>query len=175
MPFIVGDGRLGYPPKAPYDIIHVGAAAKEVPQPVRAQIWFIFFFNFITYCNILKSSIRFIANWSISLWRKIDNSCRSRFFQSDFSSDRQKKEWRNWTKGLNGRSICTTYWQATSTKILRVVQAPISEHFIIYSYEYSYYFVITFAVHKEIKICWQKNWLQMEYIYSINILNWSNT
>lgn len=31
----VGDGRLGYPEKAPYDAIHVGAAAKEMPQAVR--------------------------------------------------------------------------------------------------------------------------------------------
>lgn len=29
-----GDGRLGYPEKAPYDVIHVGAAAPEVPQEV---------------------------------------------------------------------------------------------------------------------------------------------
>ena len=31
----VGDGRLGYPDVAPYDAIHVGAAAPEVPQAVR--------------------------------------------------------------------------------------------------------------------------------------------
>ncbi|KAL2726093.1 protein-L-isoaspartate(D-aspartate) O-methyltransferase-like isoform X1 [Vespula maculifrons] len=40
LPFIVGDGRLGYPPKAPYDVIHVGAAAKEVPQPLIDQLAF---------------------------------------------------------------------------------------------------------------------------------------
>lgn len=32
---LVGDGRLGYPEKAPYNAIHVGAAAKEMPQAVR--------------------------------------------------------------------------------------------------------------------------------------------
>ena len=32
----VGDGRLGYPPLAPYDAIHVGAAAPYgVPDAVR--------------------------------------------------------------------------------------------------------------------------------------------
>ncbi|KAI4477305.1 PREDICTED: protein-L-isoaspartate(D-aspartate) O-methyltransferase-like [Polistes canadensis] len=37
---VVGDGRLGYLPKAPYDVIHVGAAAKEVPQPLVDQLAF---------------------------------------------------------------------------------------------------------------------------------------
>ena len=32
--YIVGDGRLGYPDSAPYDAIHVGAAAPSVPQAV---------------------------------------------------------------------------------------------------------------------------------------------
>ena len=32
---VEGDGRLGYPDLAPYDAIHVGAAAPTVPQPVR--------------------------------------------------------------------------------------------------------------------------------------------
>lgn len=31
---VVGDGRKGYEPEAPYDAIHVGAAAKELPQAV---------------------------------------------------------------------------------------------------------------------------------------------
>ncbi|KAI4503603.1 hypothetical protein M0802_001006 [Mischocyttarus mexicanus] len=35
---VVGDGRLGYLPKARYDVIHVGAAAKEVPQPLVDQL-----------------------------------------------------------------------------------------------------------------------------------------
>lgn len=32
--FVVGDGRKGYKPEAPYDAIHVGAAASEMPQDV---------------------------------------------------------------------------------------------------------------------------------------------
>lgn len=32
--FSAGDGRKGFPDEAPYDAIHVGAAAPNVPQPV---------------------------------------------------------------------------------------------------------------------------------------------
>lgn len=32
---VVGDGRQGYPEEAPYDAIHVGAAAATVPKEVR--------------------------------------------------------------------------------------------------------------------------------------------
>lgn len=35
---LVGDGRLGYAPDAPYDAIHVGAAAPELPQPLVDQL-----------------------------------------------------------------------------------------------------------------------------------------
>lgn len=35
---IVGDGRLGYPEEAPYDAIHVGAAASVVPQALIDQL-----------------------------------------------------------------------------------------------------------------------------------------
>lgn len=35
-PAAVGDGRQGYPEEAPYDAIHVGAAAAAVPREVRA-------------------------------------------------------------------------------------------------------------------------------------------
>ncbi|XP_026561440.1 protein-L-isoaspartate(D-aspartate) O-methyltransferase [Pseudonaja textilis] len=35
---IVGDGRLGYPEEAPYDAIHVGAAAPVVPQALIDQL-----------------------------------------------------------------------------------------------------------------------------------------
>lgn len=31
---ITEDGRLGYPSLAPYNVIHVGAAAKEIPKAV---------------------------------------------------------------------------------------------------------------------------------------------
>jgi hypothetical protein len=32
--FVVGDGRKGYNSEAPYDAIHVGAAAGKLPQEV---------------------------------------------------------------------------------------------------------------------------------------------
>uniref|UniRef100_A0AAY4CN36 Protein-L-isoaspartate O-methyltransferase n=1 Tax=Denticeps clupeoides TaxID=299321 RepID=A0AAY4CN36_9TELE len=35
---IVGDGRLGFPEEAPYDAIHVGAAAPNVPQALLDQL-----------------------------------------------------------------------------------------------------------------------------------------
>ena len=34
--YVVGDGRQGWRDKAPYDAIHVGAAAASVPEAVRA-------------------------------------------------------------------------------------------------------------------------------------------
>ncbi|XP_018814971.1 protein-L-isoaspartate O-methyltransferase 1-like isoform X1 [Juglans regia] len=34
----VGDGRLGWPEHAPYDAIHVGAAAPEIPQALVDQL-----------------------------------------------------------------------------------------------------------------------------------------
>lgn len=36
--FVVGDGRLGYPEGAPYDAIHVGAAAATVPKELLEQL-----------------------------------------------------------------------------------------------------------------------------------------
>uniref|UniRef100_A0A9L0IQ20 Protein-L-isoaspartate(D-aspartate) O-methyltransferase n=1 Tax=Equus asinus TaxID=9793 RepID=A0A9L0IQ20_EQUAS len=35
---VVGDGRMGYPEEAPYDAIHVGAAAPVVPQALLDQL-----------------------------------------------------------------------------------------------------------------------------------------
>ncbi|XP_025159964.1 protein-L-isoaspartate(D-aspartate) O-methyltransferase isoform X1 [Harpegnathos saltator] len=35
---VVGDGRLGYPDRGPYDAIHVGAAAKEMPRALINQL-----------------------------------------------------------------------------------------------------------------------------------------
>ncbi|KAG0499048.1 hypothetical protein HPP92_003739 [Vanilla planifolia] len=34
----IADGRLGWPELAPYDAIHVGAAAPEIPQPLIEQL-----------------------------------------------------------------------------------------------------------------------------------------
>ena len=36
--FVKGDGRLGYPPEAPYDAIHVGAAAAEHHKTLVDQL-----------------------------------------------------------------------------------------------------------------------------------------
>lgn len=37
--FVTGDGRAGYPSRAPYDLIHVGAAAgQEVPEALLEQL-----------------------------------------------------------------------------------------------------------------------------------------
>ena len=38
MKLLTGDGRLGYEGEAPYDAIHVGAAAAEIPQAVRFSL-----------------------------------------------------------------------------------------------------------------------------------------
>ncbi|KAF8424117.1 protein-L-isoaspartate O-methyltransferase [Tirmania nivea] len=35
---VTGDGRQGYPPNAPYDAIHVGAAAMDVHEPLIGQL-----------------------------------------------------------------------------------------------------------------------------------------
>lgn len=35
---VVGDGREGYPPEAPYDAIHVGAAAPTLPEALITQL-----------------------------------------------------------------------------------------------------------------------------------------
>jgi protein-L-isoaspartate(D-aspartate) O-methyltransferase len=36
--FVEGDGRLGYPPSAPYDFIQVGAASETVPPALLEQL-----------------------------------------------------------------------------------------------------------------------------------------
>ena len=33
-----GDGRLGHPEDAPYDVIHVGAAAPTLPEALTDQL-----------------------------------------------------------------------------------------------------------------------------------------
>ena len=38
MQLVVGDGRQGYEQFAPYDAIHVGAAAPEIPKAVRTVL-----------------------------------------------------------------------------------------------------------------------------------------
>ena len=49
--FAAGDGRLGYPPEAPYDAIHVGAAAAVVPDAVSLIISVFFPWSALNYIN----------------------------------------------------------------------------------------------------------------------------
>ena len=35
---VCGDGRLGYAPEAPYDTIHVGAGAQQIPKALIEQL-----------------------------------------------------------------------------------------------------------------------------------------
>ena len=51
-PFTAGDGRLGYPDGAPYDAIHVGAAAPTIPKAVRTII----VYNESNKCKKVKTS-----------------------------------------------------------------------------------------------------------------------
>ncbi len=37
MKMVVGDGRKGHSEEGPYDAIHVGAAAPQIPQDVRGH------------------------------------------------------------------------------------------------------------------------------------------
>lgn len=43
----VGDGRLGVSELGPYNAIHVGAAAPDLPQPLVDQLKVIFLFHTI--------------------------------------------------------------------------------------------------------------------------------
>ena len=38
---VVGDGRKGFPSDAPYNAIHVGAAAPTLPQEVYLEIYIV--------------------------------------------------------------------------------------------------------------------------------------
>jgi len=55
--FLVGDGRLGYPNRGPYDAIHVGAAAKETPQAVRKA-----FAELFLDMSVMKIKIKILLN-----------------------------------------------------------------------------------------------------------------
>ena len=53
---IATDGRNGYLPGAPYDAIHVGAAAKSIPQAVsRNRIAFI--------CKCYSKDFALLVSW----------------------------------------------------------------------------------------------------------------
>lgn len=53
----VGDGRMGYAEEAPYDAIHVGAAAPVVPQAVSLYVLCVCFCNILAVENALHTSI----------------------------------------------------------------------------------------------------------------------
>ena len=66
--FEVGDGRDGFSPNSPYDLIHVGAAAPSVPPKVIAM------------CNVIMSNryAIFIKVWHVSWknsWYLIKSYC----------------------------------------------------------------------------------------------------
>ena len=39
---LVGDGRIGWAEEGPYDAIHVGAAASDIPKAVKKAFFFLF-------------------------------------------------------------------------------------------------------------------------------------
>ena len=52
---VCGDGRLGYPKYAPYNAIHVGAAAPELPEAVSyPKIFFLFFIFLFIVCSFFS-------------------------------------------------------------------------------------------------------------------------
>lgn len=51
---VEGDGRLGYPPSAPYKAIHVGAAAPDFPKNVS-----FLFLNFLNRFSILMHDLSY--------------------------------------------------------------------------------------------------------------------
>ena len=52
--FIVGDGRKGYPEDAPYNAIHVGAAAPTLPQ----EVWNLFRYFFLIHSSKIHYDIQ---------------------------------------------------------------------------------------------------------------------
>lgn len=81
---LVGDGRLGYPDRAPYNAIHVGAAAKELPQAVSEMLKL-----FSDVLGILERNIlRFIVDRSISTWWTFSSANGPRELGSNLSANR---------------------------------------------------------------------------------------
>ncbi|VDP96882.1 unnamed protein product [Trichobilharzia regenti] len=46
---VTGDGRQGWPADAPYDAIHVGAAAPTIPNAVSSCVFFSCYVKFIIF------------------------------------------------------------------------------------------------------------------------------
>ena len=103
---LVGDGRLGYPNRGPYDAIHVGAAAKEMPQSVKKR-------NFSNYCQICwnehYNSFLLIVDRSIGTWWTFNSTYGSRKFRSNFSADRQDSGRQNQAAISYKRGICSSH------------------------------------------------------------------
>lgn len=82
--FAVGDGRLGFPDEAPYDAIHVGAAAPTLPKAVCTLcIWF----NCCLY-SLQWSDLNMCINSSWNSWNQVgDLFCLwARRVEAKFSS-----------------------------------------------------------------------------------------
>lgn len=70
----VGDGRLGYPEGAPYDAIHVGAAAATVPKAVRTTASSYYVFLLYSICrNKVNLILTFLALGAAEAWRALDS------------------------------------------------------------------------------------------------------
>lgn len=69
---LVGDGRLGYPDEAPYNAIHVGAAADTLPQEVST-------------CNPVETRLRIMSR-ELTLNTMLLITSTSRVKAPDFSS-----------------------------------------------------------------------------------------
>lgn len=97
---LVGDGRQGYPNRGPYDAIHVGAAAKEMPQPVRliAELFSDTDCQNVFFC--------FTVDRPVGPWWTFNSTDGSREFGSNLSANRQDSGWQNQAATSNKRGIC---------------------------------------------------------------------
>lgn len=110
--FPVGDGRLGCPEHAPYDAIHVGAAARETPQLVRKRQ------NLPSQKKVYETRINIFSvctvNRSIGSRRPDYRSDRTRKRGPDFSPDRQDGGWQNKKNASHASRVCSPHRQGTS-------------------------------------------------------------
>ena len=109
---VVGDGRKGFPADAPYNAIHVGAAAPTLPQEVYLEIninqtrcLFLTLKDEISKMYILIS----LVGRSVSAWRKNHYTSRPRGRRSIFRTDRQSSPWKGYKNKTNGSEICSPH------------------------------------------------------------------
>lgn len=108
MYILVGDGRLGYPSRGPYDAIHVGAAAKEMPQPVRNM--FAELFSDVHNVHLCITMFFMLAvDRSVSSWWTFNSTNGSRKFGSNLSTNRQDSGWQNQTAIPDKRGVCPAH------------------------------------------------------------------